>query len=108
MMLAAHDELSTALESDAFFEGTNSQQMRGAFHQSRNEIANHVDVAEVRTKVANLPHVLSGSKQEQAYRRWCLDQRLFLNPLNDLGSLPVADHDVLTTPSVVRQKSTGQ
>lgn len=41
------------------------------------------------------------SKQEVAYRSWCLKERLFLNDLNDLGSLPVAAADVLTLPGIV-------
>jgi len=41
------------------------------------------------------------SKEEVAYRRWCLHERLFLNDLNDLGSLPIAVADVLTLPGIV-------
>jgi len=41
------------------------------------------------------------SKQERAYRTWCLAHRLFLNPLNDLGETDIAANDVLTFPSVV-------
>ena len=43
---------------------------------------------------------LGVSEQEIRYRRWCLENRLFLNPLNDLGSYPIAARDVLTTPSI--------
>jgi len=39
--------------------------------------------------------------QEIAYRKWCLANRLFLNPLNDLGTDGLAERDVLTTPSIV-------
>lgn len=46
-------------------------------------------------------HPLGKSKAETAYRRWCLEHRLFVNPLNDLGPYPIAAHDVLTTPSIV-------
>jgi tetratricopeptide (TPR) repeat protein len=38
---------------------------------------------------------------EKQYRRWCLDNRLFLNPLNDLGSYSIAAQDILTTPNMV-------
>lgn len=44
---------------------------------------------------------LGTSKQEISYRTWCLENRLFLNPLNDLGPYPVAARDILTTPSIV-------
>jgi hypothetical protein len=36
---------------------------------------------------------------EAGYRRWCLDHRLFLNPLNDVMSRPIAARDVLGLPS---------
>ena len=39
-------------------------------------------------------------KAEQAYRRWALENRLFLNPLNDLGAIPAAAADTLHLPPV--------
>jgi len=44
---------------------------------------------------------LGDSKGEIKYRKWCLNNRLFLNPLNDLGPYSIAARDVLTTPSIV-------
>jgi len=44
---------------------------------------------------------LGDSEDERRYRRWCLDQGLFLNPLNDLGPFPIAARDVFATPSIV-------
>lgn len=43
---------------------------------------------------------LGTSEEETAYRRWCLENRLFVNPLNDLGPHPIAARDILTTPSI--------
>jgi tetratricopeptide (TPR) repeat protein len=40
------------------------------------------------------------SKDEAEYRQWCLSNTLFLNPVNDLGSFPVAATDDLNLPSV--------
>ena len=37
---------------------------------------------------------------EQAYRRWSLSHRLFLNPLNDLGAIAAAAADTLHLPPV--------
>lgn len=45
-----------------------------------------------------LEHSLGRSKEERRYRQWCLDAQLFLNPMNDLGALPVASYDVLRLP----------
>ncbi|SFO81858.1 hypothetical protein SAMN05216601_102316 [Ectopseudomonas composti] len=38
------------------------------------------------------------AKEEMRYRAWCKDNVLFLNPLNDLDSAWVVDHDVLGFP----------
>ncbi len=41
------------------------------------------------------------SKIERAHRRWCLDEGLFLNPINDLGGDGTAALDDLLLPSFV-------
>lgn len=43
-------------------------------------------------------HSLGEHEAERQYRKWCLSNRLFLNPLNDLGSYPIAARDTLTIP----------
>ena len=40
------------------------------------------------------------SKAERQYRQWCLDERLFLNPLNDLGAQARAACDDLVLPPI--------
>jgi hypothetical protein len=47
------------------------------------------------------------SSDEITYRRWCLEHRLFLNPLNDLGPYPAAMRDELVVPAVVRSGDGG-
>jgi tetratricopeptide (TPR) repeat protein len=44
---------------------------------------------------------LGRSASERGYRRWCLQNKLFLNPLNDLASHTVAARDVLSLPDFV-------
>jgi len=44
---------------------------------------------------------LGDSEPEVKYRRWCLNNRLFLNPLNDLGPYPIGARDILSVPSIV-------
>jgi hypothetical protein len=46
---------------------------------------------------ANYP--LGRSKDERAYRAWCLRNRLFLNPLNDLEDQAIAARDILNLPT---------
>lgn len=44
---------------------------------------------------------LGTSSEEINCRKWCLDNRLFLNPVNDLGSHAVAAEDALCVPPIV-------
>jgi|GEM_PF-204715 len=49
---------------------------------------------------ANNPS-LGSSDEEQSYRKWCLDNRLLLNPLNDLGPVAMATEDSLAPPEMM-------
>lgn len=43
-----------------------------------------------------------GSTQEEAsYRRWCAENKLFLNPLNDISKESIVAHDCICLPSFV-------
>lgn len=53
------------------------------------------------------PSSLGKSQAEKYYRNWCLKNKLFLNPLNDLGTYPIAAHDSLTPPSMVTPINVG-
>lgn len=41
---------------------------------------------------------LGKTEQERGYRQWCLDRRLFLNPMNDAFTSSIAAHDPLGLP----------
>lgn len=43
------------------------------------------------------------SKQEVAYKKWCMENKLFLNPLNDIIQESVATTDYLFTPAMTFQ-----
>jgi hypothetical protein len=45
--------------------------------------------------------------EEIRYRKWCLKNKLFLNPLNDLGSYSIAAMDSLKLPSIVVEMDEG-
>lgn len=47
------------------------------------------------------------SEDEIEYRKWILKNRLFLNPLNDLGSFSIAAQDILTLPNMVTKIDEG-
>ncbi len=48
-----------------------------------------------------------GTSEESIYRHWSLEQRLFLNPLNDLGLRMIAAKDVLQLPELVVDTAIG-
>ena len=50
---------------------------------------------------------LGKSKIERKYREWCLKERLFLNPLNDLGLHSLAVRDVFGMPAMITKVSEG-
>jgi len=50
---------------------------------------------------------LGANAEEIGYRTWCLNERLFLNPLNDLEPHSIAAQDVLTTPSMMVRAGEG-
>ncbi len=71
------------------------------FADTRASIASVVST-EALTKPFDLDSFSLGKTEaEVEYRRWCLNRRLFLNPLNDLGVFTIAAQDVLTCPSIV-------
>jgi len=43
---------------------------------------------------------LGKSKGEQKYRKWCLDNKLFLNPINDITIESIAAHDCILLPTM--------
>ena len=74
---------------------------RKGFQKHRDGIRRHLPKAELRKGTRMKEFSLGETEQEVRYRKWCLANCLFLNPLNDLGNHSVAAHDVLTTPSMV-------
>jgi tetratricopeptide (TPR) repeat protein len=44
------------------------------------------------------------SSHETNYRQWCIDNNLFLNPLNDVLTQNVVAHDILHTPTMILRR----
>ncbi len=100
MLVSAHDALESASAADAYYESAGYEPALAVFEKRRQEIASLGDMPAIRRRFNSRHHSLGKSKGEKRYRSWCLRNRLFINPLNDLGTLPVASHDVLTLPSL--------
>ncbi|MDR3682110.1 MAG: LA2681 family HEPN domain-containing protein [Geothrix sp.] len=91
----AYRDMATALEHPIDLEPGSTDIFADAMAFIRSNLGDFVD------KDFDLnTYSLGKTHGERQYRRWCLNQRLFLNPLNDLGSLAVAAADVLHLPTI--------
>jgi hypothetical protein len=99
--LAAHRDLTDAVNHTAEHPELGDARLQSVFASHAMAIERHLRSIDTRTKYRPEGHSLGRSKTEQAYRRWCLNLGLFLNPLNDIGPIPIAARDVLTLPDLV-------
>lgn len=100
IQVAAYDSLNAATSSAAFYDSVGLEPARAQFEKHKGAISTHMDIESVRRAADVQNHSMGDCPAERAYRSWCLKERLFINPLNDLGNLPIAAHDVLTLPSL--------
>jgi len=87
----AHADLKTALLPSELYEDA-----KYGFDVCRMRIESVLPPEFIETDVDMDDFSLGESEQEIRYRKWCLENRLFLNPLNDLGPYPIAARDVFT------------
>lgn len=99
--VTSHGEFTEALSHIANRPELGEAGLRTIFAKKAAAIERHFDLAAIRADYRPEVHSLGRSKSEQAYRSWCLQQGLFLNPLNDLGPNSIAARDVLTLPDMV-------
>lgn len=99
-LVAAYDALKRTSGPNALFEGLDHAEARGTYEKRAKALSKRVPVDEIRRSVDVNGFSLGRSTKERAYRRWCLDNRLFLNALNDLGPLSIAAQDGLTLPGL--------
>jgi len=95
----AHDNLVRAVEDHETAEIAEAPGAPAFFESERARIAAMFDIEAFRRANKLDAHSLGESGEEQAYRRWCLREGLFLNPLNDLGVHSIAAFDVLLLPT---------
>ncbi len=86
--------LSQAIEYDIYEEAKN------AFRSIIEKLTSHYDKKELK----NLPNFndfdIGDEESEVLYRKWCLENHLFLNPLNDIITGNIASHDCLHLPPI--------
>jgi hypothetical protein len=100
LVLHAFDSLCSTMAEDAIYESEDPQ-AAAYFAAQATKLSAVVNADGVRT-MQNLDHGSGGrSKTERAYRHWCLEYRLFLCPLNDLGPHLAAATDDLMLPPLI-------
>lgn len=103
----AYADLCAGISSGANTPGGVDPSARQAFgeHKSRIESTLPLDFLSKGKEMDDVS--LGRSNREIEYRSWCLQNCLFLNPLNDLGPHSIAGHDCLTTPTMVAEANVG-
>ena len=98
LLAAARTIFDAALSTDALWESGDRDTFAPSLADRRDSIQAHlVDVAYDEDFDFN-QFTLGATEEERSYRRWCLRERLFLNPLNDQFTESVAAADVLHLP----------
>jgi len=99
--LIAQKELTQAIHDLDQNPELGDPSLRPRFVDAAADIARHFDLPKIAADYHPDGFALGSSEDERAYRRWCLLEVLFLNPLNDLGPHSIAAQDVLTLPNFV-------
>jgi hypothetical protein len=101
LLLAAHRDLSVAISlAPGNMDLGHAKALEGFVEQKAHAEAG-INIKKASKLIKLDGYDLGETKEEERYRRWCLSNRLFLNPLNDLGSHTIAARDIMTLPSFV-------
>lgn len=100
LLLHAHDGLIAATSTNAIYDSTYPESIKRQFSEDARTYAAVVNLDYIRELENSDVPALGRSKAEKEYRLWCLKHRLFLNPLNDLGSHTKAAYDSLVLPPI--------
>lgn len=98
LLAEAHASLSKAVAPDAIHEA-DKERVTALYQRDIEGVEAYLDVDAARAAISR-ESSLGSSPEEIAYRRWCLNERLFLNPLNDIGAISIAAADVIMLPGV--------
>lgn len=101
MAAEARRAFGFALADGALLDSEGLEPALRMFAEYAASIDLQVDVEAVERSLSGRRFSLGRTKGERAYRKWCLSNRLFLNPLNDISTDPIAAHDILTLPTLV-------
>mgnify|MGYP002384276104 CR=1 FL=1 len=95
-IIYAYHFLESGLSLRQYLEGDAEQ----GFQSLKDHIENNVPKDFLQLPDLNT-YELGDDVQLKQYRQWCLDNKLYINPLNDLGAYTVACHDCLNLPTMI-------
>jgi hypothetical protein len=101
LLWVAHKEGSAALAPTAAYADVRDERNREKVKTLKAWIESMVDVEGIAAEDPLASHDASATEEEREYRRWCLDNRLYLNPFNDLGRYCVGTYDSTQLPTHV-------
>jgi len=101
LLLFAHRDLSAAISLASNHPGLGHGEALEAFVTQKTHAEAGINIEKASKLIKLDGHDLGETKEEERYRRWCLSNRLFLNPLNDLGPHTIAARDTMTLPDFV-------
>jgi hypothetical protein len=99
MVAHAVDELKGAITKDAVWDSGLHPEAEEYFRENHLSAEKYLERIEYRFDFDLNQWPVGDSKTEVKYRTWCLDNNLFLSPLNDVTKLSVSAQDVLHLPS---------
>jgi hypothetical protein len=100
LLLHAHDGLAAANAPGAVYDSVYPEALLQQIADAAAACARAGDLERIRALQDLDGPPLGRSNVERAYRLWCLERRLFLNPLNELGTHSTAASDNLVLPPI--------
>lgn len=98
LALYAYHDVVDGLASLSTHPHFGDERLAAFFTRAAERIAEAYDLEAIAARHASDARDIGGSGKERSYRRWCLHNVLFLNPLNDVETASVAASDVLGLP----------
>lgn len=99
LLAAALSLFDTALHRDAIWESGDRALIAPELIQKRDQTITYLTDVNHNENLDLHQWSLGATDEERSYRHWCLRERLFLNPLNDVYTESVAATDVLHLPN---------
>jgi tetratricopeptide (TPR) repeat protein len=100
LLKKSHNCLEESLKGDNLYP-----MMARLFNSKRKQIQEIVPKDFIEKELDLDEYELGKTKEEEKYRNWCLDNKLFLNSLNDIGSHSIAAQDILHLASLSSESS---